>query len=170
MNQHSEVIYREVQRPSPWWFWGLIFPIALLFWYGFIQQILFDIPFGNKPAPNFMLIIVWFIFGVAFPIVTIAFFKLIIEIHHDGIYIRFVPFHMHYRVFSYEDLEDYKIISYSFLDYGGWGIRMNAMGETAYTVRGKQAIKLTLVNQTIVVGTQNPNELKRVLDSFIKAS
>ena len=64
MKQQEQVIFREVQRPQQIWIWILILGIAILMWYGFIQQIIFDIPFGDKPAPNGALIALWLVLGL----------------------------------------------------------------------------------------------------------
>ncbi|WP_374720158.1 hypothetical protein [Parageobacillus toebii] len=42
---------REVQR-LPWYANALVLIIAAVIWYGFIQQIIFGIPFGAKPASD----------------------------------------------------------------------------------------------------------------------
>lgn len=169
MNNHqNHVIYREIQRPRQIWAWLLIMPIALLFWYAFIQQIIFGIPIGSKPAPNAMLIIFWLIFGVIFPAVLIGYVKLITEVRADGIYVRYMPFHLHYRVFSFEDIESVDSIVYEMSDFGGWGVRMNPKGETAYTMSGKRGIKILHNNQTIVIGTQKPDEFKDAIDSILE--
>lgn len=79
MKQQEQVIFREVQR-SPIWVWILILGISMLMWYGFIQQIILDIPFGDKPAPNGVLIVMWLLFGIAFPVLMLGVLKLIIEV------------------------------------------------------------------------------------------
>ncbi|MEL4024938.1 hypothetical protein [Lysinibacillus endophyticus] len=45
---NEQVIFREVQWPRQIWIWVLILFIAAINWFGFIQQILLGIPFGNK--------------------------------------------------------------------------------------------------------------------------
>lgn len=151
------------------WAWLLVLLIAAFMWYGFIQQIFFGIPFGDNPAPDAVLIIFWFIFGMAFPIFMLRWIKLITEVRKDGLYIRFMPFHVHYRQFLYKDIKHYKPIIYSPLKrFGGWGIRANFDGNTAYSMNGNQGLELKLSNQTVVIGTQQPNELKEAMDSLIK--
>jgi len=62
MKQQEHVVFREVQRPQQIWVWMLILGIATLMWYGFIQQFILDIPFGDKPASNGVLIVLWLFF------------------------------------------------------------------------------------------------------------
>ncbi|MCF3943793.1 DUF6141 family protein [Oceanobacillus alkalisoli] len=164
MRKQNHVIYREIQKPRQIWAWVLVMLIALLFWYIFIQQILFGIPIGSKPAPDVILIIAWSLFGVIFPAVMIGFIKLITEVRKDGIYVLFMPFHFHYRNFLYKDIEDYESIDYDLSNFGGWGVRINLKGEKAYTMYGKQGIKLFLKNETVVIGTQKPNEIIKAID------
>lgn len=69
----------------------------------------------------------------------------------------------------FKDIKHYESIIYSPLKrFGGWGIRINLNGETAYNMNGKQGLELKLRNQTVVIGTQNPNEIKKAMDSLNK--
>jgi len=164
--ENPKVIYREVQRPRQFWWWAVVLFVSFLMWYGFIQQIIFGIPFGNQPAPDVMMIILWVIFGVIFPVVMLGILKLIIEVRDDGLYIRFAPFHIKYRKFLFKDITHFEVITYnSFTRFGGWGIRLNFNGETAYNVSGKQGLKIKLSYQTVVIGTEQPEELEQAFDA-----
>lgn len=163
--EENKVIYREVQRPQQTWLWVVVLLITAFMWYSFIQQIIFGIPIGNNPASNIVLIIFWIIFGILFPLIILGLLKLIIEVRHDGLYIRFMPIHIRYKQFLFKDIKQYKTIVYSsFKRFGGWGIRVNFMGETAYNMNGEHGLELKLRNRTVVVGTQKPNELKKAMD------
>lgn len=48
--------------------------------------------------------------------------------------------------------------------FGGWGIRSNVQQEIAYNISGKHGIELQLKSYTIVVGTQNPDELLKAIN------
>ena len=104
------VKFREVQRPQQIWVWILVLGIAIMMWYGFIQQIIFGIPFGDKPAPNMMMVILWIMFGIAFPIIMLGMIQLITEVRDDGLYIRFMPFHIECRKFLFKDIQHYEPI------------------------------------------------------------
>ncbi|MBU9723051.1 MULTISPECIES: DUF6141 family protein [Bacillaceae] len=166
MGSQSKVIYREIQKPGQIWAKALVFGLALLLWYAFIQQVILGVPVGTNPAPNVILIIFWLIFGVIFPLVLIAFLKLITEVRDDGVYIRFIPFHLHYRKFLYHDIQEYEQIVFSPLEFGGSGIRFDFQGGTSYTMHGKHGIKLHLNKETIVIGTQNPEEMFKAIASM----
>ncbi|GAB4074162.1 DUF6141 family protein [Barrientosiimonas marina] len=169
MDENNEMVYREVQRPRQIWYWGLILAVAVLMWYWFIQQIVFGVPIGNNPAPDVVTIILWVLFGIAFPVIMLGVLKLVVEVHHDGVYIRFVPFHIHYRKYLFKDIRDYQRMTYSPLKrFGGWGLRFNFENEKAYNLIGKEGIELSFNYSKLVIGTQKPDELKRAIDSVRK--
>lgn len=163
---NEQVIFREVQWPRQIWIWVLILFIAAINWFGFIQQILLGIPFGNKPAPDFLLIIFWLVFGIIFPLCLCFFMKLITEVRYDGLYIRYMPFHLNYKRIPFNEIENYTVITYKLIaQFGGTGIRVNIHGETGYIMSGNKGIKLKLTNKKVIVlGSQNPNELIKALD------
>lgn len=147
--------------------WLLVLLVAGFMWYSFVQQIIFDKPFGSNPAPDALLIGLWVVFGIVFPILMLAVTKLIVEVREDGLYIRFMPLHRRYRAFLYKDIVHYEVISYSPLKrFGGWGIRMNAQGETAYNMNGDRGLELKLSNQTVVIGSRQPEALKKAVDAI----
>lgn len=167
MKKQEDVIFREVQQPRQIWLWVLILALAALMWFGFIKQIIFGIPFGDKPAPDAILIILWAVFGIIFPLgLLLGAIKLITEVRRDGLYVRFVPFHFQYKSFLFKDMVQYSSITYNSLQrFGGYGIRFNLKGETAYNMGGNQGIELQLRgNKTVVVGTRNPDELIKALN------
>ncbi|WP_100012768.1 DUF6141 family protein [Lentibacillus sediminis] len=170
MEKEADVLYREVQRFRQVWIWVLVMLEAAIFWYGFIQQIVFGIPFGNKPAPDAIMVFLWLLFGIGFPVLMLWVTKLVTEVRRDGLYIRFTPFHRRWRIFLYKDIREDKVITYSPLGrFGGWGLRINMHGETAYTMSGKQGIRLRLKYEKIVVGSENPDELKEAMDATREA-
>ncbi|QXE03394.1 hypothetical protein KS242_08700 [Terribacillus sp. DMT04] len=158
------VLYKEVQRPQLI-IWIIFLSIAALMWYAFIHQVLLGNPFGSKPASNATVIVFWLIFGLAFPLILLKWTKLIVEVHEDGLYIRFMPFHLEYKKFLYKEIKSYKSIKFSpFTRFGGWGFRVNFKGETGYISSGKQGIELTLKYQTVVISAKNPDELIKAMD------
>lgn len=125
--------YQEIQRPKQFWVWGLMLLLTGFMWYAFLMQIIFDQPFGSNPAPDAVVVILWILLGIVFPIVMLLAMKLIVEVRDDGLYVRYVPFHRRYKVFLYEDIQQYKAITYNPHNrFGGWGIRTNLKGEIAY--------------------------------------
>ncbi|VDG97995.1 Uncharacterised protein [Lysinibacillus sphaericus] len=166
MDKQIKVLYREIQRPQQIWLWVLILLEAAYMWYWFIQQIVFDVPIGNNPAPDVVTIIFWVLFGITLPVLMLGVLKLIIEVRSDGIYVCLFPFQIHYKQYLFKEINNYETITYSPLKrFGGWGIRFNSKGETAYNLNGKKGVELRLKHNKVVIGTQKPGELKKAIDS-----
>lgn len=156
----KEVIsFREVQRPKSFFIMTIIAGITLLMWSAFIQQIILSIPFGDRPAPNWMLFILWIVFGILFPLGALN-MKLITEVHTDGFYVKFIPFHIRYKKILFSEIKEVQHISYSPLArFGGWGIRFNFQGETAYTIGGNDGIELHTLKGTMIIESERAEEL-----------
>ena len=168
MEKQEEVIFREVQYPRHPLLWVFIIALAALFWYGFIQQIIFGVPFGNKPASDPFLTILWILLGIVIPLgLLLGLCKLETEVRKDGLYVRYIPFHIHYKVFLFKDIVHYSSITYnSLLRFGGWGIRFSLDGETAYNMGGNKGLELQLRgNRTVIVGSKIPEELIKALNT-----
>lgn len=164
----NQTLFHETQRFRHFLVWLLILFVALYMWYEFIQQIIFGKTIGSNPTPAAITIVFWVLFGIIFPVFMLGILKLKTEVRNDGIYIRFFPLHLRYKKFLFKDIQHYESITYSPIKrFGGWGIRFNTDGETAYNVKGKKGIELKLKHETVVIGTQKPEEFKRVLDSVI---
>jgi hypothetical protein len=114
-------LYREIQYFRQLWLWALILFVSLLTIYGMVQQLILGIPFGNNPAPDVMLVIITIIFGLGLP-VFLYITNLSTEVHDDGLYIRFFPFHISFHRITPEDIQKYEVRTYSPIrEYGGWG-------------------------------------------------
>jgi len=164
---NEKVLYREVQHFRQAWLWAFLIAILLMAVYSIVQQMAWGRPFGSNPAPNVILMVIVAIFGVAFP----TFFYLMnltTEVHGDGLYFRFFPFHRSFRVIPWRNLKECGVRNYSALrDYGGWGIRYGREGK-AYNVSGNRGVQLRLTNgDMILIGSQRPEELFEAIDLAI---
>ncbi|WP_058307010.1 DUF6141 family protein [Gracilibacillus massiliensis] len=169
MEEQNKVVFREIQKPRSILLWIFISVFIFSIWYNFIQQIFLGKPVGTKPAPDVFLIFLWLFFCIIVPIILMFFTKLIIEVREDGLYIRYMPFHLHYKKFLFKEIKDYEIITYSPLKrFGGWGVRLNLNGEKAYNMDGNKAIELVIKGQTMVIGTRQPEQIKIAIDSLTK--
>ena len=131
MNSKNEStqIHREVQRFRQFWVWLIVLIITLLVWYSMVSQLIFYIPFGSNPMPDLLLLLFWLLFGIGLP-VFLFFCKLIIDVHSNGIYIKYIPFHRTYKKIAFHELEKYEVLTYRPIrDYGGWGIRYGLGGK-----------------------------------------
>jgi len=163
MTEKQGILFREDQKFNQIWVLIVVFIPVVLAWYAAIQQLFLDKPFGTNPAPDSVLWIIWAVFGIAFPLFFFS-VKLSTEVRHDGIYIRFFPFHREFRTLPFEAIKKYEVRDYSpFREYGGYGIRYGRSGK-AYNVSGKRGIQLELVSgRKILIGSKKPENLAEAI-------
>jgi hypothetical protein len=133
-----------------------------VFGFGIYQQIFEGVKFGNHPASDTGLIII-FCLVLLLNIALFLLFglsKLTTVIDKTGIEFRFSPFHFRSHFIYWNMIEKYKVIKYDPLkDYGGWGIKKNKHGK-AYTLSGDKGMLLYLKSgERILIGTQKDLEL-----------
>ena len=161
------VIFREVQRFNQLWVWLFILLATAGTWYAAIVQILLKKPVGENPAPDLVIVILWFVLGLAFPLLF-YYAKLITEVRYDGLYFCYFPFHLSFRKISWAEIKKYEACTYRPLrEYGGYGIRHSRHGK-AYNVSGNKGVKLELFNgKKILIGSQRPAELVKAIDTAL---
>ncbi len=49
--------FREEQGFRQWWIWLILGLVVAVQWWGFIQQIVLGQPWGNKPAPDWLMVL-----------------------------------------------------------------------------------------------------------------
>ena len=72
--------------------------------------------------------------------------------------------------FKFDEIEEFKAVSYSPLkDYRGWGIKHGFSG-TAYNVKGSKGVRIHLKNKSrhILFGSQKNEAFEVALKKFIK--
>ncbi len=165
MNIERKILFREVQRFSQIWVWILVLGVTALAWYGAVQQLILKIPFGNNPASDSLMLVIWLIFGIGFPLFFLS-NKMITEVSEDGIYVRFLPIHRSFHKYAFKELKSYTVKSYSPVkDYGGWGIRFSAKGK-AFNIKGNRGILLEFYNnKKLMIGSQRSEELATAIES-----
>jgi hypothetical protein len=143
--------------------------VGAVSWYGFYQQIVLNKPFGNNPAPDPIMIMIWVIFGLFFPVLFYS-IKLVTEVRYDGLYVRYFPLQFHSHQISYGEIKSYEIRQYSALkEYGGYGIRYGKKGK-AYNVSGDKGIQFEFLDgKKLLIGTQRPEEFALALSSIVRA-
>lgn len=110
--------------------------------------------------------------GIGVPIAITALFvllKLHTEVRPDGIYVRFFPFHIHFKRFASEDLSECYARQYKpILEYGGWGIRYSIRNGRAYNVSGNKGVQLVFdTGKKLLIGSQNPEQLEAAIRSIM---
>jgi hypothetical protein len=159
-------MFREVQRFQQWWIWLLVYGIALIAWYGLIQQVILGEPFGTNPAPDWAMWLIWLLCGVGIPVIFHA-MKLIVEVREDHICIRYVPFVT--RRIYFREIERYEARTYrAIVEYGGWGIKGWSGKKMAYNVSGNQGVELELRDgRHVMIGSQRPQEMVQAISEHI---
>ena len=158
----NETLFTEKQKFKQWWIWLILLGTIGLVGYGVVIQIVLGGQFGDKPASNSALLLV-FTFTL---IITFSFFMLRLDtiIKTDGIYVRFFPFHFSYRYYPWEHIQRLYVRPYSPLgEYGGWGLR--GFGDNrALTISGNQGLQLEMEeNRKLLIGTRKPEEINEIL-------
>ena len=131
--------------------------------FGIYRQVIQGIPFGNNPVSNNGLILIAFL-TVAFSL-FFGNIKLTTIVKEDGIHVQFFPLQLSLKTYAFSELAHIYLREYSGLkEYGGWGYRFGINGGMAYTASGSDGLQLvTIDGKKLLIGTQNPDELKEVL-------
>ncbi len=160
--EFTETQYMREQR----WIMLIIIGIALLMWWGFIEQIIFGKPWGNNPGPDWIIWSTWLIFGIGFPIFFYK-LKLIITLYPEYIDINYKP--LTQRKIPYDEIAQAKATEYSPIkEYAGWGVKGWSNQKMAYNVKGNQGVELTLQDGRIVMlGSQKATALKLAITQHL---
>ena len=168
----SGVVFSEEQRFTQVWLWILVIASSLMmigiFGYGMFKQFVIGEPWGDHPMSDTALAImgpIYVLFGIAL-YVLFRTTRLVTQVRHDALYIRFYPFHIRFKRFRYDEIEKYEIVDYRPIrDYGGWGIKKGLKG-WAYNVSGSRGVLLTFhTGKKLLIGSQKPHELVGAIDS-----
>ena len=116
---------------------------------------------------NLDLIITLGIMCVA--IIPIIIMKLKTRIDNLGIHYQFFPFHMKYRVITWEEIEKVYVRKYDAItEYGGWGLKGGLFYKKrgiAYNVSGNIGIQIVLKKgKKILIGTKQEEKVKQALN------
>ena len=144
-----------------------MFGINLLIFYGFIQQIVFDKPYGTQPTSDLGITLVLLLMTVT--TMLLLSIRLDTEVDKDGIKYRYFPFHLTTKAISWDDVSKAYIRKYNpIMEYGGWGIRWGTYGKgNAYNVAGNMGLQLVLKNgKKLLLGTQKADDLDRVIEQL----
>jgi hypothetical protein len=161
-------VYREEQRFRQSWVWGIVFVVAALGWWSFIQQIVLGKPFGENPAPDWGVWLLWLFIGIGLPVLFFL-IRLVLEVTTDAVVIRYRP--LTKRRIPLADIEQAKVRTYNAIkEYGGWGIKGWSLKNVAYNVSGDQGVELTLRDgRRVMLGSQRPEELAQAIETQRRA-
>jgi hypothetical protein len=159
--------FREEQVFRQLWLWLLILLLVALQWWGFVQQIVLGQPWGNRPAPDWMMALLWLLFGIGLPI-FFFYLRLVVTVTDRAIEIHFRP--LTRRTISMAEIAHAEARTYSPLrEYGGWGIR-GFGGNRAYNVSGDRGVELLLTDgRKVLIGSQRADELEQAITAAQKS-
>jgi len=166
MEEHF-ALFHEEQRFTQWWVWVIILAGVAPAWYIWWKHLLMRRTSGPDTTADWTVWIVWLGAGVLLP-VYLASMRLVTQVRHDGVYLRFVPFHWRWVRIEPEHIKEVRARTYNpLLEYGGWGIRYGAHGK-AYTISGNQGVELKFSNgRTLLIGSQRAEELASVIQGLL---
>ncbi len=161
----TNALFQEKQRFNQIWLMALLAGLVVFGFWGFIQQILLDKPFGDNPESNIGLI-----FSTFLPLLIVAFIfvlQLRTKIDKTGIVYQFWPIHRKEHIIKWEEVSCAYVRKYGpIMEYGGWGFRTGRKGR-ALNTSGNMGLQIEFVSgKKLLIGTQKPEELQRVLQKL----
>lgn len=157
----ENILFVEKQQFRQTWIWIILIGIFLLTLWGFIQQVVLGVPWGDNPGSDTIMIIstllsiglIW-LFGIM---------CLKTEVTNEEIRVQYYPFFT--KTYNWQEIEKAYVRQYKPIgEFGGWGIRFSPRGK-AYNVSGNMGLQLVLKNgKRVLIGTQLPDELGRVVN------
>jgi spore maturation protein SpmA len=107
MDEVEKIYYREDQRFSQIWLWMIIVIIAVLFTVGFVKQIVFKVPFGDRPMSDCALSVTWIISSIIMP-GLLYWLRLITIVKSDGVYFRFTLLNRSFSKILFTNIRKYE--------------------------------------------------------------
>jgi len=150
--------FLEQQRFRQFWIYLVIAIPVVVTWWGFLEQIILGRSWGDRPVPNWVVILVWLVFGLGFP----WFFwslRMTTRVDASGIEVRWWPVRAGVTL-AYTEVERHEVILYRAIrEFGGWGIRWGGNNRRAYNVSGSQGVEFFLSDgRSIVIGSERAEE------------
>jgi hypothetical protein len=162
-SESNSVLFFEEQRMRQKWVWLIVGIVTAIGWAAFIQQIVFGNPVGNRPAPNYVVWLVFILFGIGMPWLMYS-LKLITRVQPSQVVVRFRP--LLTRRFPIEDIVSCAARTYRPMrEFGGWGLRFSPKYGRAYNMHGNRGVQLVLKQgRKILIGSQRPEDLAEAIN------
>jgi len=96
--------------------------------------------------------------------------KLKTRVDEKGIYYQYSPFHLSYKLITWESISNCYIRNYDGIsEFGGWGLKFSFRKNKgkSFTTKGNIGLQIELTTgNKILIGTQKKEELQRVLTTY----
>lgn len=155
--------FKSVQKCKQPFMWLIILGVAVFIWYTTYQQIILGNQAGSNPASDPVLIIIWLVIGIGFPLALFN-MKLIIKMDSEQFSYRLFPLHLRMHSYRMDDIEKMETVFIRpVLDFGGWGIRWGRKGK-GYIISGRKAVKVYLkAGRPIYFSSDEP---EKIVDAY----
>ncbi len=149
-------VFEEIQRFRHPGVWALVAVPVGFAWFAVGWQVLAGRSFGDRPAPDWVLVAFWAFAGVALPL-WLAALRLVTRVDDRGVDVRFRP-PLNGWLIALGDIERCEQVRYlPIREFSGWGIRWGGR-------RGDVAVELTLRRgYRFAVGSARPDELEAAI-------
>jgi hypothetical protein len=157
MNNQQFTERQKLQVKGMWILYLLLWLILFLFGYAVVQQVILHKPFGDKPAPDFLLVGA----TVFIVLVMVSFYIARLEtvITRETISYRWAPFQK-FTVINWSDVAKADVFDFGFV---GAGYRFTPYG-TVHTGGANKGLRLKMTwGKTLILGTKKPEELEGFL-------
>jgi hypothetical protein len=174
MIDDSQILFREEQRFRQKWLWAIVLastliPLGIMLYVAY-WQLVRGVQMGNHPASNQDVLLSTTIFSVILLGILWLFHatRLITEVRSNGLFVRYVPFHLRYHNIDLENVESIEARTYKPIgEYGGWGIRYSTRGK-AYNVSGNRGVEITYRNgKHLLIGSQQADEFANAVAQLL---
>ena len=158
----DQILFEESQRFNQWWIWAIILGVMCVSVYALMETIQMGESLFN-----------WTNFSGLIPVFIIPglFYSLALKtrVEENGIYVRFIPFHLKEIFIAWDQLDECYIRTYNPLgEYGGGGIKYGLGGAgKVYNVSGNQGLQLVFKDGArLLIGTKKPQELQEIINKL----
>lgn len=157
---------KQIAYNQPLLLWPILGATALLL-YGLFRQLVRDIPLGNNPVSNPVLISISIVF-ILFMLILLN-IKLEVSIDDEGLEFRYWPFVSRRKRIPREEIGNIEVVRYKpILEYGGWGYRFSLKTRgRAYTISGRHGIRVNMKNGShVLFGTKKEDQAVAYLSKW----
>lgn len=140
--------------------------LQVLFLWGFFQQVIFNKPWGTKPAGDIVLLTI----NIGVFVLILLFFSINLKttITDNYFSFRFFPFQIRRKIIYWKEIQNIRIVRYDGIkEFWGYGLRYMPGKGWCYTISGDYGVRVTLKNgKKLLIGTHKPKEISQIFDDL----